>query len=92
MSSIDGYKTLRTIGGAVKRADRGVLAVAGRDRATWLQGLVTNDVAVLADGQHCYAAYLTPQGRMITDMNILASGARGMLDVPAPVASRLRIP
>lgn len=90
MSSIDGYKTLRTIGGVVKRTDRGVLAVTGRDRATWLQGLVTNDVAALADGQQCYAAYLTPQGRMITDMNILASGSRLLLDVPAPLASALR--
>ena len=37
-----------------------------------------------------YAAYLTPQGRMITDMNILASGSRLLLDVPAPLAASLR--
>jgi tRNA-modifying protein YgfZ len=90
MFSLDGYRALRKSGGAVRRVDRGVLAVAGRDRAAWLQGLVTNDVAALADGQGCYAAYLTPQGRMITDMNILASGPRLLLDVPAPLAASLR--
>ena len=90
MFSLDGYRALRTSGGAVRRVDRGVLAVAGRDRAAWLQGLVTNDVAALADGQGCYAAYLTPQGRMITDMNILARASRLLLDVPAPLAASLR--
>jgi folate-binding protein YgfZ len=90
MFSLDGYRALRTSGGAVRRVDRGVLAVAGRDRAAWLQGLVTNDVEALADGQACYAAYLTPQGRMITDMNILARGPRLLLDVPAPLAASLR--
>lgn len=89
MFSLDGYRALRTSGGAVRRVDRGVLAVAGRDRAAWLQGLVTNDVEALADGQGCYAAYLTPQGRMITDMNILARGPRLLLDVPAPLAASL---
>ena len=90
MFSLDGYRALRTSGGAVRRVDRGVLAVAGRDRAAWLQGLVTNDVQALADGQGCYAAYLTPQGRMITDMNILARGSRLLLDVPAPLTASLR--
>jgi len=90
MFSLDGYRALRKTGGAVRRVDRGVLAVAGRDRAAWLQGLVTNDVEALADGQGCYAAYLTPQGRMITDMNILARGSRLLLDVPAPLTASLR--
>ena len=90
MFSLDGYRALRTSGGAVRRVDRGVLAVAGRDRAAWLQGLVTNDVDALHDGESCYAAYLTPQGRMITDMNIVSSGPRLLLDVPAPLAAPLR--
>ena len=90
MFSIDTYTALRTTGAVVKRADRGVLSVTGADRATWLQGLVTNDVLALAEGQSCYAAYLTPQGRMITDMNILARADRLLLDVPLPLAASLR--
>ena len=90
MFSLDGYRALRNDGGVVRRTDRAVLAVTGADRAAWLQGLVTNDVALLVPGEARYAAYLTPQGRMITDLNVTARGDRLLLDVPAPLASSLR--
>jgi len=47
--------------------DRGVLAVGGPDRASFLQGLVSNDTALLAAGQAIYAALLTPQGKYLHD-------------------------
>ena len=90
MFSLDGYRALRTNGGVVRRTDRAVLAITGADRSTWLQGLVTNDVAALAPGESRYAAYLTPQGRMITDMVVVARADRLLLNVPAPLASSLR--
>jgi folate-binding protein YgfZ len=90
MFSLDGYRALRTEGGVVKRTDRAVLAVTGADRAVWLQGLVTNDVLSLAPGEARYAAYLTPQGRMITDLTVTARADRLLLDVPALLASSLR--
>ena len=64
--------------------------MSGAERASWLQGLLTNDVASLKDGESRYAAYLTPQGRMITDMNVIARGDRLLLDVPASLAASLR--
>jgi folate-binding protein YgfZ len=90
MFSLDGYRALRTEGGVVRRTDRAVLAITGAERAAWLQGLVTNDVASLAPGDTRYAAYLTPQGRMITDLNVVARPDRLLLDVPAPLAAQLR--
>lgn len=90
MFSLDGYRALRTDGGVVRRTDRGVLTITGADRAAWLQGLVTNDVASLAPGETRYAAYLTPQGRMITDLNVTSRADRLLLDVPAPLAASLR--
>ena len=90
MFSLDGYRALRTNGGVVRRTDRAVLAITGADRSTWLQGLVTNDVAALAPGESRYAAYLTPQGRMITDMVVVARADRLLLNVPDPLASSLR--
>lgn len=90
MFSLDGYQAVHAKGGVVRRTDRRVLAVSGADRGSWLQGLVTNDVASLPAGEARYAAYLTPQGRMIADMNIVAHGDRLLLDVPAPLASVLR--
>jgi folate-binding protein YgfZ len=90
MFSLEGYRAALAAGGLVRRTDRGVLAVSGADRASWLQGLVTNDVAALREGESCYAAYLTPQGRMISDMNVFAERGRMLLDVPAPLAGSLR--
>jgi folate-binding protein YgfZ len=90
MFSLDAYRAALAGGGVVRRLDRGVLAVGGGDRATWLQGLLTNDVESLKEGEACYSAYLTPQGRMITDMHVVAKGDRLLLDVPAPLAASLR--
>src|SRR5689334_19476174 len=90
MFSLDGYKAVTANGGVVRRVDRGVLAVRGADRAAWLQGLLTNDVESLRDGDSQYAAYLTPQGRMITDMHVFAQGDRLLLDVPLSIAAALR--
>ena len=59
------------------------IAVAGEDRASYLQGLLTNDIQALTAGRGCYAAWLTPQGRMLTDMHVLESGTMILLDVPA---------
>ena len=63
---------------------RGQIAVAGPDRAPYLQGLLTNDIVGLAEGAGCYAAWLSPQGRMLTDMHVLQSSGMILLDVPLP--------
>jgi folate-binding protein YgfZ len=66
---------------------RSQLALTGNDRASYLQGLLTNDIQALAPGTGCYAAWLTPQGRMQTDMHVLESGTMILLDVPASEAT-----
>lgn len=90
MYSSDGYRALRESSGVVQRGDRGVLGVTGADRLVWLQGLLTNDVAALGVGESCYAAYLTPQGRMISDMTVVELADRTLLEVPASLAEALR--
>ncbi len=90
MFSLESYQAAHSGGAIVRRSDRGVLAVSGADRASWLQGLLTNDVEHLAEGESKYSAYLTPQGRMITDMHVVARGDRMLLDVPASLAAPLR--
>jgi tRNA-modifying protein YgfZ len=89
MFSPEGYVALTGSAGVVKRGDRGVLAVTGSDRLTWLQGLLTNDVVALPIGGICDAAYLTPQGRMITDLRVVNEPDRALLDVPASLAESL---
>ena len=67
-------------------APRRQLAVSGKDRASYLQGLLTNDIQALTPGSGCYAAWLSPQGRMLTDLHVLESGGMLLLDVPADLA------
>jgi tRNA-modifying protein YgfZ len=92
MSTMPGYDAARTSAVVVDKSGEGRLRLTGADRVSWLQGLVTNDVATLLPGEGCYAAYLTPQGRMISDLRILATREALLLDVPtvarATVTSR----
>ena len=70
----ESYDAVRRHAGLVERARDARLVVSGRDRASYLHGLLTNDITALAPGQGCYAAYLTPQGRMITDLRVYELG------------------
>ncbi|MXZ72417.1 MAG: folate-binding protein YgfZ [Acidobacteria bacterium] len=85
----NGYAALRTAAALRTPADRGWIAVNGSDRARFLQGLLTNDVAALEPGGGCYAAYLTPQGRMLADMHLLAEADRIVVDLHHSVKDRL---
>lgn len=78
-------------GGAVvlDRRTRGRVLLTGPDRLTYLQGLLTNDIAALTPGAGCYAALLTPQGRMISDMRVFELGDAVLLDVPGTLAERV---
>ncbi len=70
----ESYDAVRRHAGLVERTRDGRIVVSGHDRASYLHGLLTNDVTALAPGQGCYAAYLTPQGRMITDLRVYELG------------------
>lgn len=89
MYASEGYRAFRTSSAFVRRGDQGVLSVTGPDRLVWLQGLLTNDVAALAPGAGCYSAYLTPQGRMVTDLRVVNLAERTLLQVPATLAEAL---
>ena len=80
--SARGYDAARHRAAFFERANRGRIIVSGRDRASYLHGLLTNDIAALAGGGGCYAAYLTPQGRMIADMYMYELGDILLLAVP----------
>ncbi|MBV9248378.1 MAG: folate-binding protein YgfZ [Acetobacteraceae bacterium] len=59
---------------------RGVIEVAGEDRVSFLQGLVSNDIENVAPGQAVWAALLTPQGKWLADFFVFADGERLLLD------------
>jgi tRNA-modifying protein YgfZ len=70
--------------------DRGVVAVSGPQAGEFLHGLVTNNVRRLAASDACYAALLTPQGKVSFDFLIVAqSSEMFLLDCPRALAADL---
>ncbi len=60
--------------------DRAVLRLSGKDRTSFLQGLVTADIAGLAAGAARWAALLTPQGKILFDFLVLEQGDAYLVD------------
>jgi len=84
-TTLDAYEAARYRAGFIDRTDRGRIVLSGKDRASYLHGLLTNDITVLKEGEGCYAAYLTPQGRMIADMLVYELGDVMLLTLASDV-------
>jgi len=63
--------------------DRGVLAITGPDRRSFLQGLVSNDVDKVTPTQARYAALLTAQGKYLHDFTMAELDEAILIDAEA---------
>ena len=86
MISLDEYRALLAGADVIRRADRGRLLLSGTDRLSYLHGLLTQDVESLTAGQGRYAALLTAQGRMISDMRVFELGEKTLVDLDVSLA------
>jgi tRNA-modifying protein YgfZ len=68
------HETLVAGCGLLDRSARGKLSLTGAGAVEFLNGQVTNELATLAPGEGCYAAFLTHKGKMLGDLRILAVG------------------
>ncbi len=73
-------RALREGCGLLDRSERGKLALSGSGAAEFLNGQVTNELAELLTGEGRYAAFLTPKGKMLGDLRILAVDGELLLD------------
>lgn len=64
--------------------------VTGEERASFLHGMVTNDVEGLPVGGSCYAAMLTPKGAMVGDLRVLKREGDLVLDTGAGRSAALK--
>lgn len=62
--------------------DRAAIVVTGKDRTSWLNGMVTSDVAKLAPGKAQYGLLVEKKGRIQTDFYVVASADALALAVP----------
>jgi folate-binding protein YgfZ len=84
----DGY------GDALERAAwreelPGLIRLSGGDAISFLHNVLTNDIQSLRPGQVRYTAYLTPQGRMISDADVIRRADDVLLAVESSVATEL---
>jgi folate-binding protein YgfZ len=68
----DDYRLVCEGAALLDRSERGKLALSGDEAAEFLNGQVSNDVEALAAGGGCYATLLSPKGRMLADLRVLA--------------------
>lgn len=62
---------------------RALVRIGGEDWRGFLQGLLTQDVETLADGEARFAALLTPQGKLLFDLFVIGTADGCLLDVAA---------
>jgi folate-binding protein YgfZ len=69
--------------------DRSVIAIKGAEARSFLQGLISNDMAACAPGKGIYAALLTPQGKVLFEFFVTEHDGRFLLDCAAVRAPEL---
>src|SRR6478672_5330804 len=87
----DGYQALRDGAAWLDLSARARIVARGRDRARFLHNLTTNDVKKLTPGDSLYAFLLTPQGRIVGDLNILCRPDDLLLDTEPELREKVRL-
>jgi folate-binding protein YgfZ len=75
-----GYEALRSGAAWLDLSARGKIKASGEDRARLLHAMSTNHIQQLTPGTGCYAYFLTAQGRVLADVNILTRPDHFLLD------------
>jgi len=71
---MDAYAAMTQGAALVDRSESGKLALTGPEAKAFLNGQVSNDIEALAPGSGCYAALLTPKGKMLADLRVIDTG------------------
>ena len=90
------YAAIRKAAAIIDRPYRGVLELAGKDRHSFLNNLLTNQVwdkekkTGLAAVQGVYAFFLNTKGRIVSDMNVMELGDRTWLEMEEEKVETIR--
>lgn len=72
------------------RLERSLIRAAGPDARAFLQNLLTQDLGKLDEAGVIYAALLSPQGKLVADMNLWANGDAIVLEADPARAADLK--
>ena len=88
-NSLTEQRALRSGAAVVDLSDRGVIAVSGPDRLSWLDSLLSQRLDQLSAGQSTEALLLDPHGHLQHAMRIIEDGETTWLLVDAGAAASL---
>jgi folate-binding protein YgfZ len=74
------FQALRTGCGVYDLGFRAKVALMGNDRVRWLNGMVSNKIKDLPEGQGVYAFVLNPQGHILADLYAYNRGEALVID------------
>ncbi len=75
---------------AVRSPDLVTLVVTGKDRISWLNGLVTCDLVKRPDGEARYGLVVSRSGRVLADPILVVDGERALVVIAREVTETLR--
>lgn len=78
--TLAGYEALHEGAALIDLTGRGHIRATGEDRARLLHAMTTNHIQQLKPGECAYAFFLTAQGRIIADVNVLCTDDALLLD------------
>ncbi|HMT07559.1 MAG TPA: glycine cleavage T C-terminal barrel domain-containing protein [Pyrinomonadaceae bacterium] len=74
------YFHIRDGGSGYYVQKRGLIAVWGKEAVQFLDGLITNDMKTLEDGQQMLAAFPNAQGRLLAVVRVIRDGDRFLFE------------
>src|SRR5262249_27931639 len=83
------HEAVREGAGLIDRSERGKIEVTGKDRATFLHGLVSNDIKGLTPGQGCESALLDVHGKVTALLVVHCLADRLLLETDRPLREPL---
>lgn len=84
------YEAVRKRAGLLDLSARGKLRLSGKEHLKFLQGMLTNEVMKLAEGEGTYAAILTVKGRMLSDMRVYKDAESVLLDLEPGMNAKVK--
>ena len=76
--------------GVFELSTRTKLSLSGKDRVRWLNGMITNKVRDLPEGQGIYAFVLNPQGHILADLYAYNRGEWLLVDTDQSQIEKLQ--
>ncbi len=89
MDAAEEFRRLREGCGVYELRGQVKIAVTGKDRTRWLNGMISNNIRDLAPNRGTYNFLLTPQGRIQGDLYAYNRGESVLLDVEQEQAARV---